>query len=818
MHCWASQQWHPIEERVPHAIKALVKIIVRKERSQLLLLLCVAALCLSCHGIYADEPKPDLALYYGFGGLEIFKLEQRSGNMLAADVNGDGRLDLILADNSHSRIDVLQQRANPPAGDDATSGAESGVNSVKDDWRFEHRKIPVDKEIGGLATGDFDGDGRVDLAYFGRPDGLIILFQTESGGWTRTERHRLPDVAATPWIMTSGDLNNDQRSDLVVVGEHETFVLHGRDGGKPSRPQRIMNTSSELSLVQIADLDGDDRSDLCYVGSDGNSRTFSVRLQGDDGRLGPELQFDLDEPLGITLADVDGKPGHEILSVDSRTRHVKIRRLLDAQPDATDARGRLVQYGFGKRNSSDKRDLATGDVDGDGLTDVVVTDPDAARVIVFRQHAGRGLDLGSPFPGLLQAEHVRVADLDGDGQDEVVTLSPEERTLGLSQFREGRLTFPQALPVSAEPIALELADLDGNGQLEILFISQEGSRRSAKYALFALTRNGADWSPFHFGDDVRMELKLSAPPKRLVRLDADRNGRPDFLAFPEFNRGVPTLLVMDDSGRLRDTKAESGIRLGETAAGAVFVGDNDQPPLLVAQRQFARSLRLQNDRQWKVIDQYNAPESGARIVGVAAINLDNTPGDEIALVDTGVKRLRLMRLDESGVYRPWREVEIGDFPFQSTRVADLNSDGGDDLLLFGSGRFAVLYANQGALKLEEVASFETKLEKVYFSDAVAGDLNSDGLSDLAVVDIRSHYIELLHFDGKSRLQHALHFKVFEEKSFNREDGQSGQPREALIADVTGDGRADLVLLTHDRLLLYPQDDGKSAETGPVAGE
>jgi hypothetical protein len=36
-------------------------------------------------------------------------------------------------------------------------------------------------------------------------------------------------------------------------------------------------------------------------------------------------------------------------------------------------------------------------------------------------------------------------------------------------------------------------------------------------------------------------------------------------------------------------------------------------------------------------------------------------------------------------------------------------------------------------------------------------------------------------------------------------------RESLIADVTGDGRKDLILLSHDRVLLYPQDDG--AEEG-----
>lgn len=796
-------------------------VIMLDPSLRLFLTVCIAVLTVLPASAADSDSETDLTQYYGFRPLEIFKLEDRSENMLATDVNGDGLLDLVLADNSHSRIDVLQQRDKPPADDDADlTGTERGVNAVKNDWRFEHRKVPVEKEIGGLATGDFDGDGRVDLAYFGRPDRLIVLYQTESGDWTRTESVRMPDVAPALWSVTAGDLNGDDRSDIVVLGENETYIVYGSDDGKLGVPQTIMNTSSKLYLVQIADLDGDGRNDLSYQGSDGDTPTFSVRLQREDGRLGPELQFDLDEPLAISLANVDGKPGREILTVDSRTRHVHIRRLKQPEAEQGDGVGRFVQYGFGKRESTDKRDLATGDIDGDGLTDVVVTDPNTARMIVFRQHAERGLDLGSPFPGLLQAEHVRVADLDGDGRDEVVALSSEERTIGLSKFEDGRLTFPQAMPVADEPVALELADLDGDGsQLEILYVSRQGTGRSAKYALRALARDDSEWTPFRLGgDEFELPLDISVTPRRLVRLDADRNGRPDFLIFPEFDRGSPTLLVMDDEGRLKDTKAESGIRLGETSPGAVFIGNSLQPPLLVAQRQFARSLQLEEDRQWKVIDQYNAPESSARIDGVAAIDLDGESGDEIALVDTGVKRLRVLRLDdESGVYRPWREVEIGGFPFQSTSVADLNADGRDDLLLFGSGRFSVLYANRAAPELEDVASFESKLDKVYFADVVAGDLNHDGMADLAVVDIRSHYIEVLNFDGVSKLRHALHFKVFEEKNFNRDDGFSAQPRESLIADVTGDGRADLILLSHDRVLLYPQDDGKAKESGEVAG-
>jgi hypothetical protein len=231
------------------------------------------------------------------------------------------------------------------------------------------------------------------------------------------------------------------------------------------------------------------------------------------------------------------------------------------------------------------------------------------------------------------------------------------------------------------------------------------------------------------------------------------------------------------------------------------------PTLLVAQENFARKLQRTGDSGWRVVDQYNASEPSAKIVGAAMLDLDGKPGREIVLVDTGIRKIRVLR-KEGEIFRPWKEIELGSFPYEGLRVADLNGDGREDLLLIGRGRFAVLYAGKTLPTLNELGTFETKLTKTYFSDVVAGDLNGDGRTDLALIDTQSHFIEILRLDADHRPHHALSFKVFEEKSFaeGREGGT--EPREGLIADVTGDGKPDLVLLAHDRVLIYPQDDGK----------
>src|SRR5690606_32104876 len=114
---------------------------------------------------------------------------------------------------------------------------------------------------------------------------------------------------------------------------------------------------------------------------------------------------------------------------------------------------------------------------------------------------------------------------------------------------------------------------------------------------------------------------------------------------------------------------------------------------LVAQENFARKLIPGGSDGWHVAEQYNAAEPSAKIVGAVSIDIDGESDAEVVLIDTGIRKLRMLRR-EGEVYKPWREAELGSFPYESSRVADLNGDGRDDLLLMGRGRFAVLYAGR----------------------------------------------------------------------------------------------------------------------------
>ncbi len=301
---------------------------------------------------------------------------------------------------------------------------------------------------------------------------------------------------------------------------------------------------------------------MSYQSQEGDDRPFCVRFQDQQGRLGPEYRFEIEMPRASTLYNLDGKPGDEILTIENRTGRVKVHQVVRSQPQESDLTGQMIYYGFGSGSSSRHTDMGIGDVNGDGLKDVVVTDPGSAQIVVFRQHPKTGLDQGQTFPSLTDAQQVRVGNLDGDPKgDEVVVLSDKEKAIGYSRMAHGRLSFPIVLPLEDEPLAIELADLNGDGRQELVCISLNGR---SKYRLHAMSlEKDGQWSPQSWGQsDVQdIELTFKSQPNQLMKLDANGDGRIDFLVFAG---SEPELLLTNDKGIPEPLENRRGLGLGES--------------------------------------------------------------------------------------------------------------------------------------------------------------------------------------------------------------------------------------------------------------
>ena len=754
----------------------------------------------------------NLAQFYGFTGVELFELNSRAGNLVAGHFSPDDRTDLLLVDNRDSCLKLLRQRLPEEQEEQDVRGH---VNDLRSDGRFEFQEIPVDKEVAGLTSGDFNADGRTDIAYVGMPDRLVIRYQhgDTKADWSKSWSVRLPELAAVAWMVSAGDLNGDDRCDLVVLGKTAMYIVYQNDRGEMNSPHRLINTSVQLSLVQAADINGDGRDDVCYMAIEGSHRGLYARLQTADGRLGPELNFDLHQPRSVTVCDVDTEPGKEILTIDQRTGRLVISRLANPKHADPSAPRSLVHFGIGDgRSSGQNRAIAVGDVDGDGLSDVVVTDPENAQVLVFRQSGIDGLAPAEMFPGLLGATDACMVDIDGDAQQELVLMSEPENVVALSRFQEGRLTFPKPLTRAKKSQSLcGIQVLQTSGQPTLAICTKSGGRNRKNLLglrQMSLSSEGTAESMNRVTEFEAAGINGN-PPVHLLKMDANVDGNEDLLIVPQGagSEGVITFLS-DKHGLLSETPHPHRLSLGKGTAGPLFVHHHH---LLVGRGAFARAMKLE-DQRWTVVDQFNAAEEKARISGAVSMDYDNDGTDEIILIDTGIDRLRILR-NESGLFRPWREVEMGSFRFRSAVIADLNGDSADDLLLVSNQRISVMYSGNTQSELKEIATWESAREDAYPADIISGDFNGDDVIDLALIDTGIDGLELLHFSETNGLRAATHFRVFEEKRLvSSADSRGTEPREGIVADVTGDGRKDLVLLCHDQLIVYPQDSTAQAQT------
>src|SRR5258706_10645557 len=158
---------------------------------------------------------------FGFTGPEIFPIDNGIEMLHSADLDGDGLNDLIVVNNSRSKITLLYNQTGKTnvvnhTGDDT----KRELNELPPDARFRIESISSEKRISSLVVADLNGDGRPDIAYYGGdPKELVALYNHGANVWSAPKRWALEDGQLTPNALAVGDLNGDHRADLVLLGD-----------------------------------------------------------------------------------------------------------------------------------------------------------------------------------------------------------------------------------------------------------------------------------------------------------------------------------------------------------------------------------------------------------------------------------------------------------------------------------------------------------------------------------------------------------------------------------------------------------------------
>ncbi len=340
-----------------------------------------------CDPGYDWDGQACLGKPMGFSTASSFPTTAWPWDVLSADFNGDGEVDLVVTTMLADKVHVF-------LGDGIGGAVQSYEASTGDKPR-------------GVAVGDFNLDTKTDLAIARETDDDVRLFYGDgAGGFAGGV---LLPTQQSPRSIGSADVNGDTFPDLVVGHDFAfglTVLLATGDGGFADGFS-VDTGGHDHWEVDFADFDGDGAVDLVVPDS---TQDFVKVLFGDGGgNFGGMVTLDLGaKPFGVAAGDVNGDDHPDVVAGIIETGHVGV--LLG---DGAGGFGPVTKLTSGAAT----RDVALGDFDLDGHVDIASSNFDADTVTVF-YGAGDGT-----FPTKVTLTDGGDAPLDGPGMLDVVDFN-----------------------------------------------------------------------------------------------------------------------------------------------------------------------------------------------------------------------------------------------------------------------------------------------------------------------------------------------------------------------------------------------------------
>jgi len=339
----------------------------------------------------------------------VIPVGRSPGSITIADVNHDGRLDIIVANSVDGTLSVLlgdgKEHFIPAAGSPIACGEN-----------------PND-----IATGDFNGDGNLDLVIADTETPYLTILLGDGKGGFAPSPHSPFDTRSYPHVhgVAAGDFNGDGKLDVVTDswGHNQILMFLGDGRGNLILPGQPFNTGKRpYQRLRSADFNKDGKPDVATTDLDENA--ISILLGDGKGGLrdAPGSPFPAGKaPWAVAIDDMN-HDGNLDLVIIPYARDVPDSKDVGVTVLLGDGKGgfrKMPGSSFSLAGCEGPDGLATGDIDGDGLRDIVVTCAQNNRLMLYLGSRDGGFSASTRSVQTGWAG-VAVADLEGRGKDDIV--------------------------------------------------------------------------------------------------------------------------------------------------------------------------------------------------------------------------------------------------------------------------------------------------------------------------------------------------------------------------------------------------------------
>jgi hypothetical protein len=639
-----------------------------------------------------------------------------------------------------------------------TAAAQTPVFATEPAWSSG----PINNTF-GIALGDVDGDGGLDLAC-SNSDQWNTLYDSD-GELLSTSPVWHSDVEEPDGRVTLGDVDADGDLDLICVATYQRKKIYFNDNGVLSTTPKWESGSTGLAECSaLGDVNNDGYPDL-VCGSHGGEGSPNELYLSNHGVFPPEPDW-VSEPANptwkVALGDIDGNGFLDLVCANDRgissTLYLNHDGIFETNPAWTSVSG------VGSWS------VALGDLDGDGDLDAVfgnrsITGGGAANTAYRNQG---GLFEPEPYWSSAIAERtmgVALGDVDGDGDLDLVCGNYGEPA-SLYLNHEGTLSLDPNWTSSRSDATQEVAlgDVDGDGDLDLVCGNQGQSNtiylnQSPPLASLPFWRS--------VPEDPTLGVALA---------DVDGDGDLDLACA---NSGAKNTLYRNDGRTLAGDPDWTSAPVNPTNAVTFADMDGDGDPDLVCGNLLRESVWYQNVEGTLETDPFWSSEGRSRTRAVAVADVYGDGAADLALGNLSEPDVLYRNGSSSPDWSSGPAHATSDLAW-----ADVDGDGDQDLVC-GNGSTSqpnTMYENLGGT---------LGVDPAWASDVAGdtrgvalGDLDADGDPDLVCANYNQG--GALYRNGEGVLSENPVWST--ESPFASED--------VALADLDGNGYLDLVFANH----------------------
>ena len=338
--------------------------------------------------------NPQLHAQVAFSLAGTYVMGSNAVSVAAADINGDGQIDLIVANNG---ILILTNNGN---------------------GQFGSNEMLTAVVAGGITAADVNGDGKPDLIVSdgGFPGHLFVYTNNGNGGFGSNAVYAVGDV---PGLPLAADVNNDGKLDLICANAASAtlsvLINNGSGGFNPTFSPPTGSDGRPVSVVAV-DVNNDGKMDLvcANAGYPGIGHTLSVLTNNGSGifKLASTPTVGAN-PDSVVTMDVNGDGKVDLICANFHDNTLSV----------------LTNNGSGSFGSNatlivgSNPYLIAADVNGDGRPDLICANYGTNTLTVLMNNGNAGFAsnttlIAGPNPG-----NLITADVNNDGKVDLICVN-----------------------------------------------------------------------------------------------------------------------------------------------------------------------------------------------------------------------------------------------------------------------------------------------------------------------------------------------------------------------------------------------------------